>query len=303
MKNIKKLFALVLVVSIRFSCCLINTNAAIPPQKMGDVDGNYSIDVIDAAMIQKHIASIEEIFIGSYEAADVDGDAEITVIDATIIQQYIAGIITEFPAGEEYYIDKYFYDLHADYDSGKAMAGMPVTFYMDGYCEPSPTIVKLYINEELVAQTQEQTSFYDYTLSYTFEKAGTYQIRVFMCDKWGYGISKRIDDYVVLDVPEDKSQPVITGVYRDSSHHNEPEITAIAQFGTAPYQYKFTLSIYSGREVIKTQDFSESNIFQVDFGDRFPVPGYYSVLVEVKDSAGNTVTEIYDFETEAVAPA
>lgn len=306
MKSIKKTLSIVLILSIVMCMGVFQANAAIPPRKMGDVNGDNFVDITDATAIQKHIAEIESIyesFYGYSEAADVDDDAKITVLDATIIQQYIAEIITEFPAGEEYFVDKYFYDLHTDYNSGKAMTGMPVTFYVHGYCSPAPTTVKLYINEELVAQTQEATDLYDYKLSYTFKEAGTYQIRVFMCDKWGYGINRDIKDYIVVDVPQDTSHPVITGVYRNNSCHNEPEITAISQFGTAPYQYKFTLTIYGGREVVKTQDFSENNKFQVDFLDRFPAPGYYTVTVDVIDALGNAVSETYDFVTDEIIPA
>lgn len=304
--KLRRTLAILLTLTILACTSFISANAAIPPRKIGDVNGDREVNILDATAIQLHIAKIEFIYEGFYglsEAADVDSDSTITILDATTIQLYLAKVISEFPAGEEYYVDKYLYDVHANYDSGKAMTGVPVTFFAHGYCDPSPTTVKLYINEELVAQTQENTNIYDYELSYTFESAGTYQVRVFMCDKWGYGISKNFDNFVVIDTPKDTSQPIITGVYRNNSSHSEPEITAIAEFGTAPYQYKFTLAIYRGLEVVQTQDFSENNKFQVDFGDIFPTPGLYTITVEVMDSAGNTVTETCEFTTEMIDPA
>ncbi len=303
--KLRKILATMIALSILLCTSLVSANAAIPPRKIGDVNSDRVVDITDATLVQRHLSKIEYIYEGFYgysEAADVNSDSKINIIDATMIQQYVASIITEFPAGKEYFVDKYLYDVHSDYNSGKAMAGVPVTFYAHGFCAPDPTTVKLYINDDLVAQTQESTNIYDYKLSYTFETAGTYKVKVFMCDKWGYGISSTIDDYVVVDTPQDTSKPVLTGVYRDNSSHYEPEITAIAQFGTAPYQYKFTLSIYSGR-VVQTQDFSENNKFQVDFGDRFPVPNSYTVTVDVTDALGNTVCETYDFETNIIEPA
>lgn len=304
--KLRNILAILLTLTILFCASLISTNAAIPPQKIGDVNGDRVVDILDATAIQLHLAKIEFIFEGFYgrtQAADVDSDSAITIVDASTIQLYVASIITEFPAGEEYYVDKFLYDVHADYDSGKAMAGVPVTFYAHGSCKPSPTTVKLYINEELVAQTQERTNLYDYTLRYTFESAGIYQVRIFMCDKWGYGISRSFDDFVVVDTPEDTSKPIITSIHRNNSSHIEPEITAVAQFGTAPYQYKFTLAIYNGLEIIHTQDFSENDKFQVDFGDMFPAPHSYTITVEVKDSVGNTVIETREFTTEMLVPA
>lgn len=304
--KLRKTLAILLTLSVFLCTAIISTNAAIPPRKIGDVNNDSVVNVTDATAIQRHLSKIEYIYEGFYgysEAADVNSDAKITILDATVIQQYVASIITKFPAGEEYGVDKYFYDLHTDYDSSKAMAGIPVTFYVRGYCSPSPTTVKLYVNEELVAQTQEVVSYHNYEISYTFEEAGTYQIRVFMCDKWGFGINKTIEDYVVIDTPQDTSKPIITGVYRNNSNNPRPEITAIAKFGKAPYQYKFRLFIYSTDEAIQTQDYSDSNKFQVDFGDRFPIPREFSITVDVKDAAGNTVSETYSFVTESVDPA
>ena len=55
---------------------------------LGDADGNDSVVVIDATLVQRAVAKltaeINEI------AADVNGDAEVTVVDATYIQRFVA---------------------------------------------------------------------------------------------------------------------------------------------------------------------------------------------------------------------
>lgn len=300
-KHLRILSAIILTFGIITSCCMLSANAAIPPQPYGDVDSDQSISILDATAVQLYVAQKGDIHYGSLEAADVDGDSKISILDATIIQQYVAGIITEFPVGDEYFIDKYLHDVFADYDSGKAMAGFPVTFRAKGHCEPSPTSVKLYVNDELVAQTSQRAEDGWYYLSHTFEQAGTYQIRVFMCDKWGHGLSWSFDDYVVVDKPVDTSMPVITSITRDSTTSIEPEITAVAQFGTAPYQYKFTFEVFNIVE--KEQDFSEDNTFDVTLEQTGHPIGGYTVTVTVKDANGNTATESYNFERSELTPA
>ena len=56
--------------------------------KLGDVDGDSEVTIIDATCIQRKLASIST---AKYieEAADADGDGEVTIIDATCIQRYL----------------------------------------------------------------------------------------------------------------------------------------------------------------------------------------------------------------------
>lgn len=303
----KKFFAIVLVLVIAMSCCIFSTNAAIPPQLYGDVDSDLSISVIDATTIQFYLAQKGDIHYKSYEAADVDGDACISIIDATYIQLYIAGKITEFPAGEYFFIDAYFYDLIADYDSGKAMVGVPVTFFANGFSDPGPSTAKLYVNDELVVQASESSDEnYDFTLSYEFEQAGVYQVSVTICDKWGYGRTMSFEDYEVVEQPADKSIPVITSIRRDSTISTTPVITAYAQFGTAPYQYMFILKAcnYIGLEgeytVIKSsQGFSEDNTFEVKLEGH----GEYEIEVIVKDANGNEAFASKNIAVHIIDPA
>lgn len=57
--------------------------------KLGDVDGDGEVTIIDATCIQRKLASIPTaIFIE--EAADADEDDEFTIIDATVIQRWLA---------------------------------------------------------------------------------------------------------------------------------------------------------------------------------------------------------------------
>ena len=60
----------------------------------GDADGDGSVSVIDATVIQRHEANIVA-ETGFYrQLADVDGDSEVNIIDATLIQRSEAGMYT-----------------------------------------------------------------------------------------------------------------------------------------------------------------------------------------------------------------
>lgn len=60
--------------------------------KLGDVDGDEEVTIIDATCIQRKLANIPTAaFIEA--AADADGDGEVTIIDATSIQRHLAQLL------------------------------------------------------------------------------------------------------------------------------------------------------------------------------------------------------------------
>lgn len=62
---------------------------------LGDVDMDSDVTVLDATLIQLHLASMKTLSDVQLLAADTDKDKEVTVMDATVIQRYIANLITE----------------------------------------------------------------------------------------------------------------------------------------------------------------------------------------------------------------
>ena len=64
--------------------------------KVGDVNGDGSVSVMDATMIQKHLANLTTISEDRLECADTNKDGVVSVMDATQIQRYLAQLITEF---------------------------------------------------------------------------------------------------------------------------------------------------------------------------------------------------------------
>ena len=65
---------------------------------LGDVNGDGTIMVDDATLVQKHAAGLVTLTGDDFKVADTNGDGQVLVDDATLIQKYAAGLITEFPA-------------------------------------------------------------------------------------------------------------------------------------------------------------------------------------------------------------
>lgn len=73
-----------------------STEVTVPNIKLGDVDGNGEINIMDATAIQLHIASIKILTPDELSRSDTDGTGDITIMDATRIQLFIAQLIPEF---------------------------------------------------------------------------------------------------------------------------------------------------------------------------------------------------------------
>ena len=63
---------------------------------LGDVNLNGEIDILDATLIQRHLAAIKLLTPRQLAVADTGRDGEVDIIDATLIQRYLAAIITSF---------------------------------------------------------------------------------------------------------------------------------------------------------------------------------------------------------------
>lgn len=63
---------------------------------IGDVNGDNSVDILDATVVQKYSAGKENLSEEQLEVADVKNDNNVDILDATEIQKFAAGKITEF---------------------------------------------------------------------------------------------------------------------------------------------------------------------------------------------------------------
>ena len=95
MNLVKSTFAVIASVLIFFAFAISNTAAEKPI--IGDVDGDGSITVQDATVIQNVLANMQAPNDNYTVAGDVDSDGEVTSVDATLILRYKAGLIPSLP--------------------------------------------------------------------------------------------------------------------------------------------------------------------------------------------------------------
>lgn len=67
---------------------------------IGDVNGDRSVDILDAAMIQKYAVNLVELSELQLDAADVNFDGNVDALDSTDIMKYTVGKIIEFVPGK-----------------------------------------------------------------------------------------------------------------------------------------------------------------------------------------------------------
>lgn len=68
-----------------------------PAVKIGDINGDGSVDILDATIAQKSAAGKTQLTPEQDYVGDVNNDGICDIHDATMIQKYAAGKITEFP--------------------------------------------------------------------------------------------------------------------------------------------------------------------------------------------------------------
>lgn len=291
----KKIIKAVVTVSALASMILVPTfsaSAVGPYLDTGDVDNNGRVDVNDVTLLQNYLAG--DATLSPYEAyaGDVDFNRVNDVVDVSLIQSHIAGDYKFIRRSTPIYFN-YVVNLNANFDSGKAMVGMPVTFVSNAYNSADPFTYEYLVNGEVVQPKSSADTF-----TYTFSKSGTYKITLNCYNAFDVCNEKTIY-YTVVD-PYESDTPVICGIHTDDEYISKGSynvtITANTIFGTAPYQYKFTLD-----NGLLVQDYSENsdffiNMYKLNYKDNTPLEiGDHTVLVEVKDANGNTASEVFTF--------
>lgn len=69
----------------------------------GDADQDTYVTILDATMMQRHLADIKPLTADGLLCADIDGDEELDMLDVTYLQRYLAGM------GNKYHVEEYFY--------------------------------------------------------------------------------------------------------------------------------------------------------------------------------------------------
>lgn len=292
-KIIKAALSGALVMGMLAAQCF-STSAMIRPIITGDVDWNYKVDVNDVTLLQNALAGSAGIDKSQNYAGDVNFNGVTNVEDVTLIQLHIAGKY-EFER-KSTNLEHIIRNFCADYDSGKAMTGTPVTFTATMDSGVTPFSYEFLINGEVVQQKSESNTF-----TYTFSESGSYDVSVRSYNAIDDCTEETLYNYTVVDAYESED-PVIVGIHTDVDYIGYDEysltISANAIFGTAPYQYKFTLD-----NGFLVQDYSESADFTIEMSElkkqgKSLEIGEHTVLVEVKDADGRTAQETFTFEVK-----
>lgn len=302
----KKLFCTILATVMLLSCGVITTSASTPPAgKIGDADLNKTVNIFDASLIQRFLVGLEQYNDTQFVLGDVDQDRKLTIFDVSAIQRYVAQCPTNPHIGLWYNYDMYEDDFYADYVSGMAMAGVPVTFTANVRAGSPMQRYELYVNNELVTSSETDNS-----LTHVFEEPGTYSVDMKAVAFFKTG--KFHIDYVVVE-PYESEVPMFKTIYSTGKYwgcyiydHPDTAIHAEAIGGQGPYRYKFILTRPEGiwhqaGTITQIQDYSENNIFKLDeinYHDFVGKDHYGSVptcccqiTVYIKDANGNVVSE------------
>lgn len=309
----KRLISLFIAIVLLVSVCVFDASAALPPKRMGDLNDDSSVDIMDATLIQSVIAKLYEETKELEYLGDVDQDGDLSVLDATAIQLWLSKLISDEEIDLSYFdTDVYVHDAYPDYESGKAMAGVPVTFTVNAESKVQPLTYALYVDFERVATSN------DGKLIYTFDECGSYIVEIDAENIFNDSVNTIANwEYEVVE-PYDYVGPEITSAYITGKHvgtvifgKSGMKVCAETKGGVAPYQYKFELTRpktaeYNAEEITITQDFSDKNYLElerINYDDIcFKDYGHSScgipcvVNITVKDANGVEATKTMEFE-------
>ena len=87
-------FVLLLLFSFSFAAFASDDLEILPDKyKVGDVDMDGDISIVDATLVQRHLAQIDVLSSKQLELADTNFDASVSISDATRIQMHVAGLL------------------------------------------------------------------------------------------------------------------------------------------------------------------------------------------------------------------
>lgn len=266
----KKLVSIMLVALMLVSVFSLGVNAETAPAgRIGDLTGDFKIDVLDATYIQRILAKIYDSDKEKELFADVDQDGVITIFDATLIQRWVAKLVDNTYIGRWLNYDMHENDFYSDYESGMAMVGVPVTFTANVYAGSPISSYELYVDDVCVA-TSEINS-----ITYTFDKPGEYDVVMHINAFYSKGSIGKYKFTVVQ--PYESDTPLFKTLYLTGKiqwgtityDRDDMAVHADAIGGVAPYQYKFVFErpedvSYESEIITTIQEYSEDNVYELE---------------------------------------
>ncbi|MBQ2971049.1 MAG: hypothetical protein IJE16_00690 [Ruminococcus sp.] len=304
----KKIVSLLIVMAILVGACVISTTATTAPAGyIGDANYDHDIDIYDATFIMRVIAKLEEPTAVQELFGDVNKDGELNIVDATNIQRYLVDLKTDAYINYWYNYDMLENDFYADYESGRAMAGVPVTFTVNAETGSPVLSYELYVDDVCVATSDTNS------ITYTFDNPGVYDVEMRINAYFSTG-SIGFRNYEVVE-PYESETPLFKTLYTTGKIQwgyityglRDVRVYADAIGGEGPYQYKFVFERpegmwYNAAIVTTVQDYSEQNYYQleqihwrdvVESGSR-AADLECKVHIYIKDANNNVVERVLD---------
>lgn len=232
-RNLKSIMAAILAAAMLF--CLTGTaSAERAPLWIGDVDFDGGVTILDATWIQRSLVGLYKMTKRGAFAADTNAKGYYDITDATRIQRKLAGFENEFYTDGVSNLWANVVNFYADYASGKAMVGVPVTFTIVGEGK-NPTFV-FRVDGEIVQERSEKS-----TMTYTFNDPGGHSVTAIVYNDFDEYATYSMEFFVVGSYKIDG--PTVTNVYGDHVVNNGSDhtVTVCATGGAAPYRYRYVL--------------------------------------------------------------
>lgn len=277
MKKLFKRFTAIMLCVILFLSCAASAGAIMPlPLKVGDVDRDNNVTVIDATLIQRFLTKSPEPSEMQIALGDADRDGVLSVVDVTAIQRELSNMPGPFVYAEitDYVVG--FTSFHSDseiaiadhYSTQEiAYAGVPVTFYPKAY--GGPRRYTLSVGGEIVYTVDAKAYREKDGIAYTFTEEGDY---VVTCDaECNYGQHVQSSHRIkVVSLPENGDPVIMGAVFYDQDYRSSGDsvLTVTAAGGMAPYQYNYTL-YYDGLSPLCAPFDNESEIMPVVAPDEY----------------------------------
>ena len=133
----KNVIAGILIAILTFLPCSV-VSVSAESLKMGDVDNNGKIEIIDALLIQRNIVRLVEFNENQKHVADINGDGRITLIDAMRILRFIVGYSDDVLENEsENQIDPYVQEVVRLINEERAKENLSALILDENLCKAS----------------------------------------------------------------------------------------------------------------------------------------------------------------------
>ena len=307
MKRIIKTTLALLLCAVMLLSCTVPAGAALAPLRVGDLDFDYDVTILDATLIQRRLAGftvVDKWYTDELVDAlcDADGDGEPTILDATAIQRMLAELPNRFVGGDiwDYYVGDAGHHSTAEiagteqWSGGSEVGyvGVPIEFLTRVRWGSAPRRYTLSIDGEIVEDVAVNGDR-SHTFTYTFDEPGEYKVTTRAECKYG-AFSGYTRTVKIEKLPE--GRPVIMGAaFFDQTHMDSGDglLTVTAAGGTGPYEYRYY--VYADKKPDAEKDGLETgyvadnqiNVFTLSGTEQnyYMMPSVF-VQITVRDAEG-----------------